>query len=103
VEQQLLGESAGGDGLPDGLLLDIPLTDVPLPNVPLPDVPLPDVPLPDVPLPHVALPDVPLPDIPLPESRQDGSVGEERPSPRVAEEACVWVRVGFLSCEFSWL
>jgi hypothetical protein len=62
VEQQLLGESAGGDSLPD---------------VPLPDVPLPDVPLPDVPLPDVPLPDVPLPDVPLPEARPDGSVGEE--------------------------
>jgi len=57
VEQQLLGESAGGDSLP---------------HVPLPDVPLPDVSLPDVPL-----PDVPLPDIALPEARPDGSVGEE--------------------------
>jgi len=47
VEQQLLGESAGGDGLRDG---------------PLPDVPLPDV---------------PLPGVPLPEERPDGSVGEE--------------------------
>jgi len=72
VEQQLLGESAGGDGLPDG-----PLPDVPLPDVPLPDVPFPDVPLPDVPLPNVPLPDVPLPDVPLPEARPDGSVGEE--------------------------
>jgi hypothetical protein len=62
VEQQLIGESAGGDGLPDG-----PLQDVPLPDVPLPDVHLPDVPLPDV----------PLPDVPLPEARPDGSVGEE--------------------------
>jgi len=32
VEQQLLGESAGGDSLPD----------VPLPDVPLPDVPIPE-------------------------------------------------------------
>jgi len=47
VEQQLLGESAGGDSLPD---------------VPLPDVPLPDV---------------PLPDVPLGEGRPDDSVGEE--------------------------
>jgi len=57
VEQQLLGESAGGDGLPDG--------------------PLPDVPLPDVLLPNVPLPNVPLPDVPLPEARPDGSGGEE--------------------------
>jgi len=77
VEQQLLGESAGGDGLPDGPLPDVPLPDVPLPDVPLPDVPLPDVPLPDVPLPDVPLPDFPLPDVPLPEVRPDGSVGEE--------------------------
>jgi len=62
VEQQLLGELAGGNSLPD---------------VPLPDVPLPDVALPDVPLPDVPLPDVPLPDVPLPEARPDGSVGEE--------------------------
>jgi len=62
VEQQLLGELAGGDSLPD---------------VPLPDVLLPDVSLPDVPLPDVPLPDVPLPDVPLPEARPDGSVGEE--------------------------
>ena len=52
VEQQLLGESAGGNSLPG----------VPLPGVPLPDVPLPDV---------------PLPDVPLGEARPDGSVGEE--------------------------
>jgi len=57
VEQQLLGESAGGDSLP---------------NVPLPDVPLPDVPLPDVPL-----PDIPLADVPHPEARPHGSVGGE--------------------------
>jgi hypothetical protein len=62
VEQQLLGESEGGDGLPDGPLLDVPLPDVPVPDVPLPDVPLPDV---------------RLPDIPPPEARPDGSVGEE--------------------------
>jgi len=74
VDQQLLGESAGGDRLPD--------------------VPLPDVPLLDVPLPYVRLPDVPLP-----EARTDGSVGEEWTSPPVVEEACVWVKVGFLSCE----
>jgi hypothetical protein len=67
VEQQLLGESAGGDSLPD----------LPLPDVPLPDVPLPHVPLPDVPLPDVPLPDVALPDIPLPETRPDASVGKE--------------------------
>ena len=42
VEQQLLGESACGDGLPDGPLLDVPLPNVPLPNVSLPDVPLPE-------------------------------------------------------------
>ena len=67
VEQQLLGELAGGNSLPDG----------PLPDIPLPDVPLPDVPLPDVPLPDVPLPDVLLPDVPLPEVRPDGSVGEQ--------------------------
>jgi len=80
VGQQLLGESAGGDGLPDG---------------PLPDVPLLDVALPDVPL-----PDVPVPDVPLPEARLDGSVGKESTSPQVAEGACVWDIVMFLSCEF---
>jgi hypothetical protein len=52
VDQQLLIESAGGDGLPD---------------VPLPDVALPDIP-------H---PDVPLPDVLRPEALPDGSVGEE--------------------------
>jgi hypothetical protein len=83
VEQQLLGESGGGNGLPDG--------------------PLPDVLLPDVPLPNVPLPDVPLPDVPLPKARPDGLLGEECTSPWVAEEACVWVRVGFLSCEFPLL
>jgi hypothetical protein len=62
VEQQLLGESEGGDRLH---------------NVPLPDVPLPDVPIRDVPLPDIPLPDVPLPDVPLLEARPDGSVGEE--------------------------
>jgi hypothetical protein len=45
VEQQLLGELAGGDSLPDGRLPDVPLPDVPLSDVPLPDVPLRDVPL----------------------------------------------------------
>jgi len=60
-EQQLLGELAGGDNLPDG----------PLPHVPLPDIPLPDVPLPNVPLPAVHLPDVPLTEV-----RPDGLVGE---------------------------
>ena len=47
VEQQLIGESAGGDSLPGVPLLDVPL------------------------------PDVPLADVPLPEARPDGSVGEE--------------------------
>jgi hypothetical protein len=79
VEQQLLGESAGGDSL-----LDVPLPDVPPPDVPLPDVPLPDV---------------PLPDVPLPEARPDGSVGEESTSPRVAfgleSGSC---HVSFLCC-----
>jgi len=88
VQQQLLGKSAGGDSLPD---------------VPLPDVPLQDVHLPDISLPDVPLPDVPLPDVPLPEMLPDGSVGDEWTSPRVAEEACVCVRVGFLSCEFPLL
>jgi hypothetical protein len=37
VEQQQLGESAGGDGLPNG-----PLPDVPLPDVPLRDAPVPE-------------------------------------------------------------
>jgi hypothetical protein len=36
-----------------------------------------------------SLPDVPLPDVPLPEARLDSSVGEERTSPRVPEEAMV--------------
>jgi len=88
VEQQLLSESAGGAGLPGS---------------PLPDVPLPDVPLPDIPLPDVPLSDFPLPDESLPEARPDGSVGEEWTSHRIAEEACVWVRIGFLSCEFPLL
>ena len=57
LEQQLLGELAGGYGLPDG--------------------PLPDVLLPDSPLPNVRLPDVPLPDVPLAEACPDDSVGEE--------------------------
>jgi len=56
VEQQLLGESAAGDSLPE--------------------VPLPDVPFMDVPLPDVSLPDVPLPDVHLPDMRLDDSVGE---------------------------
>jgi len=73
MEQQLFGELAGGDSLPD---------------VPLPDVPLPDGPLPDVPL-----PDVPLPDVPPPEARPDCSVGEVRNSPCVAEAPCVRVVV----------
>jgi len=40
------------------------------------------------------------PDVPAPEERPDGSVGEESTSHRVAEKACIRVRVGFLSCEF---
>jgi len=103
VEQQLLGKSAGGDGIPDGPLPDVPLQDVPLHNVPLPDVPLPDVPLPDVPLPDVLLPDVPRTGVPLPDARPDGSVGEEWTSHCVAEEPCICVRVGFLSCVFPLL
>jgi len=83
VEHQVLGESARGDSLPDVPILDVPLLDVPLPDVPLRDVPLRDVPLPEV--------------------RLQASVGEEWTSPRVAEKACVWVRVGFLSCEFPLL
>jgi len=79
VQQQLLGESAGGDSFPDVPLPDVPLLDVPLPDVPLLDVPFPDVPLLDVPL-----PDVPLRDFPLPEARPDGSVGKEWTSPLVA-------------------
>jgi len=75
VDQQLLGESTGGDSLPD-----IRLLDVTPPNVPLPDVPLPDVSLPEV--------------------HPDGLVSEEWTSPRNAEEVYVRVRVGFLSCEF---
>jgi hypothetical protein len=94
-EQQLLSESAGGDSLPD-----VPLLDVTLPDVPLPDGPLPDVPLPDVTLPR---PDVPLPDVPLHGERPDGSVGKEWPSHRVAEKVCIYVRVGFLSCDFALL
>jgi len=74
LEQQLLGESAGGDSLPD---------------VPFPDVPLPDVPLRDVPLPHV----------PVAEACPDGSVVEEGTSPRVAfgleSGSCL---VSFLCC-----
>jgi len=54
VDQQLLGQSPGGDSLPDALLPDIPL------------------------------PDIPLPDVPLPGARLDGSLGEELTSPRVA-------------------
>jgi hypothetical protein len=57
VEQQLLGELAGGNSLPI-----VPLSDVPLPDVPLLDIPLADV---------------PIPKVPLPEARPDGSVGEE--------------------------
>jgi hypothetical protein len=57
VEQQLLGELAGGNSRPDVHLPDVPLLDVPLPDVPLTDVPLPDACL------HEAHP--------------DGSVGEE--------------------------
>ena len=67
VDQQLLGESAGGNSLPE----------IPLPDVPLPDVPFPDIPLPDVHLCGVCL---------------HGSVCEECSSPRVAEKAMV---VGF--------
>jgi hypothetical protein len=57
VEKQLLGESAGVDGLADG---------------PLPDVPLPEIPISDIPL-----PDSRLSDVPLPEEHPDGSVGDD--------------------------
>jgi hypothetical protein len=57
VEQQLLGESGGGDSLP---------------NVCLPDIPLPDVSLPDA-----LLTDISVPDVLFPEAWPDGSVGEE--------------------------
>ena len=82
VEQQLLGESPGGNRLPDVTLPDVPLPDVPLPDALLPDVPLPDVLLPDVPLPDVSLSNVPLPNVPLPnvpltEASPDGLSGEE--------------------------
>jgi len=70
VEQQLLGKSARANSLPD-----IPLLDFPLPNVPLPDAP-------------------------LAAARLDVSADEYRTSPHIAEEACVWVTVGFLTCEF---
>jgi len=73
VDQQQHGELAGGDSLP---------------NVPLPDVPLPDVPLPND---HLL------------EAHPDGSVGEEWTSPRIVQEECVRLRVGFLSCEFPLL
>jgi len=79
VEQQLLGESAGGDRLPD---------------VPLPNVPLLDVPLPNVPLPNDSFTDVPLPAV-----CPDGLVGEEWTSSRVAfgleSGSCL---VSFLCC-----
>jgi hypothetical protein len=71
VEQQVLGESAGADSLPNG-----PLPNIPFPDVPLPDVPLPDVFFPHVPPPDVPLPAIPLPDIPVAEVFQDRSVGE---------------------------
>jgi hypothetical protein len=83
VEPQLPSESAGGNSLSNVHLPDVRLLHVPPPSVPLPDIPLPDVLLPD------AHPDV--------------SVGEAWTSPRVAEEACVWVRVGILSCECALL
>jgi hypothetical protein len=88
VEQHRLSNSAGGDDLPDG---------------PLHDVPLPDVPLATIPLPNVTLPNVPLPDVPLPQACLDGLVSGERSSPRIADEACVSVRVGFLCCDFPLL
>jgi hypothetical protein len=62
VEQYLLGESAGGDSLPNVCHLDVPLSDLHPPDVHRPDIPLPAV---------------PIPDVPLPEARPDGSVGKE--------------------------
>ena len=88
VEELLLGESAGGNSLSNG----------PLVAVPFPDFPLSDIPLRDVPLSHVRLPNVPLSGV-----CPDGSVGEEWSSQCSPEEACVWVRVEFLCCEFSLL
>jgi len=78
VDQQLLGESAGGDSLP---------------NVPLPDVPLPDVPFPDV----------PVSDVPHPEARMEGPSkrGVNQSSRCIGCDGCsVRVRVGFLSRSF---
>jgi hypothetical protein len=66
VEQQLLGQSAGGDGPHDGTLGDVLFPDVSVPNVPFPNPPLPDV--------H------------LPEARPDGSVGEESTHHCISEE-----------------
>jgi hypothetical protein len=60
LEQQLLGESAGSNSLPDD---------------PLPGVPLADVPLPDVALSNLPLADVSLHDVSAPEARLDGPVG----------------------------
>ena len=42
-----------------------------------------------------SLPDVPLSDVPVSEARQDVWVVEEYTRARVAEGACVRVRVGF--------
>jgi hypothetical protein len=84
VDQQLLSESAGGDSLPNVLLPNVPLPDVSLTEFPLPDVPLPIFPLPDV-----SLAEVPLPNVLLPTARLDGSVGEERTSPGVAEQVMI--------------
>jgi len=95
VDQQLLGESAGGDSLPD----------FPLPDVLLPDVPLRDVPLADVPLADVPLPDIPLPDAPPPGACLEGSVLEVRTSPRIAEEMMVSVfglQLGSCLVRFLW-
>jgi len=116
ADQQLIGESAGGNNLPEVTVLDVAVpdiavcdvavSDVAVPDAPVPDVPVPDVPVPNVPVPNVSVPNVPVtnfavPDVPvqnapllyapLAEVRLDGSVGEKWTSSRVAEEVMVIV------------
>jgi len=54
-------------------------------------------------VPVVPLPDVAILDVHLSETRPDSSVGEDLTSPRIAEQACIQVRVAFLVCEFPLL
>jgi hypothetical protein len=74
VDRQLLGESAGGNSLPDDSL-------------------------PDMPLPVISVPDSPLPDVQHPGAHPDDLVGKQQISPHIAQQVMVVAfREGSGSC-----